>query len=147
MEFTGVTIRAFRDGDLPTKQSIHAAGYDLEATEHHKLWSSETTLVGTGLHVEIPHGYQGEVRPRSGLALKHQVTILNSPGTIDADYRGEVKVILHNGGKDPFVVEPGDRIAQLVFMPVINTQLIPVLAWNSLSETDRAADGFGSTGV
>ncbi len=100
-------------------------------------------LVPTGLVFEIPAGYEGQVRPRSGLAAKHQVGILNSPGTIDSDYRGEVKVILTNFGKEDFVIHRGDRIAQMVFAPVVRARIEIV---DSLKKTGRGAGGFGHTG-
>jgi len=101
-------------------------------------------LVATGFRVAIPPGYEAQMRPRSGLALKHNITLLNTPGTIDADYRGEVKVILSNFGKEPFTIRRGDRIAQMVVARVEHVQ------WESvpdLEETDRSAGGFGHTGV
>ncbi len=107
------------------------------------LRAAETSLVPTGLIFEIPPGYEGQVRPRSGLAIKHQVGIMNSPGTIDSDYRGEVKVILTNFGKEDFVIHAGDRIAQLVFAPVVKVKLELV---DSLNPTERGAGGFGHTG-
>jgi dUTP pyrophosphatase len=100
-------------------------------------------LVPTGLFLEIPEGCEAQVRPRSGLAVSCGVTVLNSPGTIDCDYRGEIKVILINLGAEPFTVRDGDRIAQLVFSPVFHAALEPVL---SLGETSRGSGGFGSTG-
>lgn len=99
--------------------------------------------VGTGIRLEIPAGYECQVRPRSGLALKHGVTVLNAPGTIDADYRGEVRVILVNLGENPFEIEKGDRIAQMVLAPVSR---IDWKVKDSLSRTDRGSGGFGSTG-
>jgi len=108
------------------------------------LLPGETTLVPTGFSVEIPPGYEAQVRPRSGLAVKHQVGILNSPGTIDSDYRGEVKVILTNFGKNPFVVKRGDRIAQMIISAYTK------IAWSeveALSETMRGEGGFGHTGA
>jgi dUTP pyrophosphatase len=99
--------------------------------------------VPTGLAIALPPGHEAQVRPRSGLAAKHGVTVLNSPGTIDADYRGEIKVILINHGAAPFVVKRGERIAQMVIAPVVQAALVPVA---TLSPTDRGAGGFGSTG-
>ena len=107
-----------RDIPLPTYGSLGAAGMDLAAAEDAVLLPGEWAAVGTGLFLEIPRGFEGQVRPRSGLALKYGVTVLNAPGTIDADYRGEVRVILINHGRDPFTVSQGDRIAQLVLAPV-----------------------------
>lgn len=103
-------------------------------------WSRES--VPTGLRLAIPHGYEGQVRPRSGLALRHGVTTLNAPGTIDSDYRGEIRVILMNSSDEPFTVSPGDRIAQLVIAPVETVRLVPA----TLEETERGEGGFGSTG-
>ncbi len=104
----------------------------------------ERKAVGTGIRIAIPEGYEGQVRPRSGLALKHGVSIPNAPGTIDADYRGEVKVILVNLGSSPVSVARGDRIAQLVICPVVRAEL---LVTNDLPGTVRGEGGFGSTGV
>ena len=132
---------------LPVYQTPDAAGLDLLAAvgEHAPvhLASGARVLIPTGLAIALPPGFEAQVRPRSGLALKHGVTVLNSPGTIDADYRGEVSVILINHGSDDFVVRRGERIAQLVIAPVVRTSLIDVVA---LDETNRGAGGFGSTG-
>ena len=131
--------------ELPVYQTKYAAGLDLKAniTEPITLRSLERVLVPTGLKMEIPVGYEGQVRPRSGLAAKFGITVLNTPGTIDADYRGEVKVILVNLSNEPFVINPGERIAQIVFSKVEQAELIPSLF---LSETDRGEGGFGHTG-
>ena len=131
--------------DLPQYETEASAGVDLRAniTESFTLQSLERNLIKTGLFLEIPEGYEAQVRPRSGLAIKHGITVLNSPGTIDADYRGEVGVILVNLSKEPFVIENGDRIAQLVFSKVEQAEWI---AADELSETERGAGGFGSTG-
>jgi len=107
------------------------------------LHPGDLALVPTGLHLAIPPGFEGQVRPRSGLALKYGVTLPNSPGTIDADYRGEVRVIMQNTGREPFTVERGDRIAQLVIAPVLQTHLRVV---TELPDTERGHGGFGSTG-
>lgn len=117
---------------------------DLRAAESALIAPGEYCAVGTGIAFEIPEGYEGQVRPRSGLAMKHGVTLLNAPGTIDSDYRGEVRVLLINHGKDVFSVNPGDRIAQIVFAPVTQVLLEETKA---LSESGRGAGGFGSTGV
>jgi len=118
---------------------------DICAGEDITLWgSSYYTVVRTGYEIEIPPGYEGQVRPRSGLAAKKGVTVLNSPGTIDEDYRGEFKIILINHGEDPWDIKKGDRIAQLVIAPVTHAQVQVV---SELSETDRGQGGFGSTGV
>jgi dUTP pyrophosphatase len=100
-------------------------------------------MVPTGLVIALPEGFEAQVRPRSGLAARHGVTVLNSPGTIDADYRGEIQVILINHGAEPFTIRRGERIAQMVIAPVVQAELVAVAA---LSDTDRGAGGFGSTG-
>ena len=134
--------------DMPAYQSAGAAGLDLVAAipAHTKivLEPGARELVPTGLFLELPPGYEAQVRPRSGLALKNGVTVLNAPGTVDADYRGEIGVILINHGAEPFVVERGARIAQLVVAPVTRVVLH---ARDALAETERGAGGFGSTGV
>lgn len=119
------------------------AGMDLRAAEEVELGAREWKAVGTGLSVEIPPGYEGQVRPRSGLARKHGVTLLNSPGTVDPGYRGELQVTLINFGHVPYRVRVGDRIAQLVIGRYADVQWVEV---ESLSASDRGADGFGSTG-
>lgn len=120
------------------------AGMDLAAAEGLRLEPGQWAAVGTGLVLEIPPGYEGQVRPRSGLALRHGVTLLNSPGTIDPGYRGEVRVVLINHGREPFEIRPGDRIAQLVIAPyaAVEWRLEP-----QLTPSARAEGGFGSTGV
>jgi dUTP pyrophosphatase len=132
---------------LPSYQSAQAAGLDLVAAvprdQPAKLQPGARALVPTGFALELPPGYEAQVRPRSGLALKHGVTLLNSPGTIDADYRGELMVILINHGTEQFLVQRGDRIAQLVIAPVASVQIVAVEA---LGDTDRGPGGFGSTG-
>lgn len=132
--------------ELPRYQTEDAAGLDLRAatTEPLVLAPGAYELVPTGLSLAIPRGYEGQVRPRSGLAARHGVTVLNSPGTIDADYRGEVKVILINHGSEPFTVQRGDRIAQLVLAQVAQLPLVTV---ETLDETARGAGGFGHTGT
>ncbi len=129
----------------PEYASLHAAGADLKAALSAPLTLSPgaTALVPTGIHIAIPIGYEGQVRPRSGLALKHGLTVLNTPGTIDSDYRGEVKVILINLGSEPITIQPGDRIAQIVFSPVVQAEFVPV---RDLSPSERGTGGFGSTG-
>jgi dUTP pyrophosphatase len=132
----------------PSYESVSAAGMDLRAAigsdEPLSLAPGARTMVPTGLVIALPDGHEAQVRPRSGLAAKHGVTVLNSPGTIDADYRGEVKVILINHGGEPFIVERGMRIAQMVIAPVTQARMI---AADSLDETERGAGGFGSTGA
>ena len=132
---------------LPDYQSAHAAGFDLVAAMPEEapvsLAPSDRALVPTGLVFALPEGYEAQIRPRSGLALKAGVTVLNSPGTIDADYRGEVKVILINLGSATFLIQRGDRIAQAVIAPVTHVE---ILAADALEATDRGGGGFGSTG-
>jgi dUTP pyrophosphatase len=128
---------------LPSYASASAAGLDVVAAETLILEPGERHAVATGFAVAIPDGYEVQVRPRSGLALKHGITCLNTPGTIDSDYRGEVKVILVNLGSEPFEVARGERIAQLVPAPVLRASFSEV---ESLDETQRGAGGFGSTG-
>jgi dUTP pyrophosphatase len=131
--------------DLPSYETEASAGLDLRANldEPFSLQPLERTLVKTGLFFEIPKGFEGQVRPRSGLALKKGITVLNSPGTIDADYRGEVGVILVNISQSPFVIEDGDRIAQLVFAEVTQAEWVET---EELTQTERGEGGFGSTG-
>jgi len=133
---------------LPRYETAGAAGLDLvAATGENRLITLDPygrALVPTGLVLQIPNGYEGQVRPRSGLALRHGVTVLNAPGTIDADYRGEVQVLLVNCGRDPFVITRGMRIAQLVVAPVTTAILVEQ---DIVDETARGAAGFGSTGV
>lgn len=129
---------------LPQYATEHAAGLDVVAAEDLTLQPGQRHAVPTGFAIEIPHGYEVQVRPRSGLALKHGVTCLNTPGTIDSDYRGEVKVILANLGSEPFVATRGERIAQLVPAPVLRARFEEV---GQLSGTQRGSGGFGSTGT
>ena len=128
---------------LPSYATSGAAGMDVVAAEDHDLAPAARHAVATGLALAIPPGWEVQVRPRSGLALKHGITCLNTPGTIDSDYRGEVKVILANLGQETFAVRRGERIAQLVAGPVASVVLDEVTA---LSDTARGAGGFGSTG-
>ena len=128
---------------LPAYATAQAAGMDVVAAENFVLPPGARRAVATGFAIAIPAGYEVQVRPRSGLALKHGVTCLNTPGTIDADYRGEVKVILANLGSEPFEIKRGDRIAQLV--PAIVTQAV-FAAVDELDVTERGTGGFGSTG-
>lgn len=129
---------------LPAYATAHAAGMDVVAAEELTLAPGARHAVATGFAIAIPEGYEVQVRPRSGLALKHGITCLNTPGTIDADYRGEVKVILANLGSEPFAIARGDRIAQLVPAPVQQARFEEVA---DLDETARGSGGFGSTGV
>jgi dUTP pyrophosphatase len=130
---------------VPQYMTAAAAGMDLHAAlaEAIDLAPGERTLVPTGLAMAIPEGYEAQVRPRSGLAWRHGVTLVNAPGTIDADYRGEIGIILINHGHDTVSIQPGDRIAQLVFAPVIRVKLVEVA---ELSATQRSDGGFGHTG-
>lgn len=129
---------------LPAYATAGAAGMDVVAAESLVLDPGDRRAIATGFAIAIPEGYEVQVRPRSGLALKHGITCLNTPGTIDSDYRGEVKVILANLGDAPFPIARGDRIAQLVPAPVQRAQMIEVAA---LDATARGTGGFGSTGV
>lgn len=134
------------DLPLPTYATDGSAGMDLFAAVEAELTlhPSETVLVSTGYSIQLPEGFEAQVRPRSGLAIKHQIGILNSPGTIDSDYRGEIKVILSNFGKEPFVVRRGDRIAQMIIQRYVRVEWEEV---KSLDETARGGGGFGHTGV
>ena len=140
------TTESARDLPLPAYATEHAAGMDICAAVEHEfiLRAGETALIPTGFAIALPQGYEAQIRPRSGLAIKHQVTVLNSPGTIDADYRGEVKVILTNFGKQDFVIRRGDRIAQMVIAPYTR------ISWSEeamLDTTARGSGGFGHTGT
>jgi dUTP diphosphatase len=132
---------------LPAYQSAHAAGLDLLAAVPQAaplvLAPGRHALVPTGLSIALPPGIEAQLRPRSGLAAKHGITVLNAPGTVDADYRGEIGVLLINHGTEPFTVSRGERIAQLVIAPVLRAELVPVA---TLPATDRGSGGFGSTG-
>ena len=131
-------------GDLtPAKAHADDAAYDLRARVDMELPSRRSILVPTGLFLELPFGYEAQIRPRSGLALKHDIMLTNSPGTVDAGYRGEVGVIVYNGGTEPFPVRRGDRIAQMVIARLAEVELCEA---DELSESDRGAGGFGSTG-
>lgn len=137
---------AERDLKLPCYESAGAAGMDVQAAVRGELTlePGDVVLVPTGFGVAIPIGYEMQVRPRSGLAVKYGLTVLNSPGTIDSDYRGEVKIALINLGRKPFIIHRGDRIAQLVLAPVTRASFTLVKA---LDQTCRAAGGFGHTGI
>lgn len=132
---------------LPAYQSAHAAGFDLVAAVPEdapvSIAPGDRVLIPTGLAFALPVGHEAQIRPRSGLALKHGVTVLNSPGTIDADYRGEIKVILVNLGSENFVIARGDRVAQAIIAPVTHVEIVPV---DTLDDTGRGEGGFGSTG-
>lgn len=138
-------IKLRHDARVPVYMSAGAAGLDLAACmdEPYHLEPGQRAAIGTGLGVAIPIGYEGQVRPRSGLALEHGLTVLNAPGTIDADYRGELKVLLVNLGTAPVTLVPGQRIAQLVIAPVCQAELAEV---DELPPSPRGSGGFGSTG-
>ena len=145
-----VTVRIARlpgaeDLPLPERATEGAAGYDLHAAlvEPLRLAPGERARVPTGFAIAVPRGYEAQVRPRSGLAFRHGLVLPNAPGTIDSDYRGELKVIVMNAGKEPFVFARGDRIAQLVVAPVVRAEFEEV---ESLDETERGEGGFGHTG-
>ncbi|MBO7287688.1 MAG: dUTP diphosphatase [Bacteroidales bacterium] len=134
------------DNNLPAYETSSSAGMDLRAYLPEgpiTLKPMQRTLVPTGLFMEIPEGYEGQVRPRSGLAIKHGITVLNTPGTIDADYRGEVKIILINLSDTDFVINSGERVAQIVFAKCEQMEVVNV---ETLSETERGEGGFGHTG-
>ena len=135
-----------RDLPLPEYATLHSAGVDLLAAVETDmaLAPMERKLVPAGIAIALPDGYEAQIRPRSGLALKHGISLVNTPGTIDADYRGEIKVLLINFGSETFVVTRGMRIAQMVVAPVTRVAFQPV---QSLEETDRGQGGFGSTGT
>ena len=150
MSAVKVDIRQLPHGEglaLPAYQSAHAAGLDLLAAVPEDtpmiLPPGKFALVPTGLTIALPPGYEAQVRPRSGLAAKHGVTVLNAPGTVDADYRGEVGVLLINHSDTPFPIRRGERIAQMVIASVVQAELVPV---TTLSSTARGSGGFGSTG-
>lgn len=144
--FTWLDPEKSTDMVLPKYHSEHASGMDVAAylAEPVTIEPGNSCLVPTGFGVAIPPGFEIQVRPRSGLAIKHKITIINAPGTIDADYRGEVRIGLINLGKEPFIVNRGDRIAQMVLAPVYRAKLKVV---DSLDETERGSGGFGHTGV
>ncbi len=141
-----IGVLADESTQLPSYGTHEAAGADLRADLPGPLTlaAGASCLVPTGLRLEIPKGYEVQIRPRSGLALNHQLTVLNSPGTIDSDYRGEVKIILINHGTQPFVIEPGMRIAQMVVAPVVHAKFVRL---QELAETARSSGGFGHSGL
>ena len=151
MSADSIRVNVTRDGHaeglaLPEYQTDAASGLDLLAANAEDMVVSpgQIKLVPTGMHISIPPGYEAQVRPRSGLALKHGITVVNSPGTIDSDYRGEVCVIIGNVGSEPFTVKRGMRIAQMVFQKVVRASLVEV---DGLDGTERGHGGFGHTGV
>lgn len=144
----GVRILPHGEGivSMPEYQTEGAAGFDVQCAEPKQfvLQGGERRVIPTGIALSIPAGYEGQCRPRSGLAAKNGITIVNSPGTIDSDYRGEIKVILLNTGSMPTIIKPGDRIAQIVIAPVAR---LPLIQTDDLGDTERGDRGFGSTGV
>ena len=145
----GVTIRikrgeSARDLPIPSYATPGSAGLDVRSAEDLDIEPGERASVGTGIYLEIPPGFEGQARPRSGLALKHGVTLLNSPGTIDSDYRGEIRMIMINLGRKKFSLKRGNRIAQIVFTPCTRAEIIET---DELNSTARSSGGFGSTGV
>jgi dUTP pyrophosphatase len=138
-------IRIGGDNPLPCYMTVHSAGMDLYADlpEDITLAPGERTLVPTGIALELSDGYEAQIRPRSGLAIRHGITLVNSPGTIDPDYRGEIGVIVINHGTEPFILKRGERIAQMVFNRFVRAELEEV---EELAETARGAGGFGHTG-
>ncbi|MEM7437793.1 MAG: dUTP diphosphatase [Myxococcota bacterium] len=145
------TLRVHRmraDAAIPSYESSGAAGLDLAACLDGPITldPGQTARVPTGIRVALPSGHEGQVRPRSGLAARHAVTVVNAPGTIDEDYRGELQVLLINHGRDPFTVRHGERIAQLVVAPVTRVEIATVAEADDLGTTDRGDAGFGSTG-
>ena len=145
----GVTVRVKRgesskDIPVPSYATPGSAGLDIRSAEDVIIEPGERAAARSGIYLEIPPGFEGQVRPRSGLALKHGVTVLNSPGTIDSDYRGEVRVIMINHGREKFSVKRGDRIAQIVFAPCARAGIEEVY---ELGDTGRSSGGFGSTGT
>lgn len=147
-----VTVRISRAGghngdlQLPEYATEGSAGMDVCAAVDSdvEIAPSETKLISTGFSIELPHGFEAQIRPRSGLALKHHIGILNAPGTIDSDYRGEVKILLTNFGKEPFIVKQGDRIAQMIVQRHTRVQWEQV---DQVNTTTRGAGGFGHTGI
>lgn len=131
------------EAKLPYQANEGDAGLDLYSIEETVIKAGESTLIGTGIQIELPEGTEAQIRPRSGLALKHSVTVLNSPGTIDEGYRGEIKVILINHGREDFTVEKEMRIAQMIIAPVLQIKLEQA---DALSDTARDQGGFGSSG-
>ena len=145
-----MTVKIYNQSQnqLPSYASAYAAGMDLRAdlSETVVLQPFERRLIPTGLFIELPADCEAQIRPRSGLALKHGITVLNSPGTIDADYRGEIKVILVNLSQEPFEIQPGERIAQMVIAQFRQVELVEVGSLDELSDTERGAGGFGHSG-
>jgi dUTP pyrophosphatase len=146
LELKVVRLPHAADLPLPAHQSEHAAGLDLVAAVEAPLLLTPggRAMIGTGIAIALPPGFEGQIRPRSGLALRHGITVLNAPGTVDADYRGEIQVVLANFGSETFTVTRGTRIAQLVLAPIVHAEIREVA---SLDATTRGVRGFGSTGT
>lgn len=147
MRFVDVKILNKSAYDIPKYQTPYSSGVDLKANIDApiRMLKGKTVIIPTGIFIQIPIGFEAQIRPRSGLAAKYQIFVLNTPGTIDADYRGEIKVILHKAEGDFFTINPGDRIAQMVFAPIVQANFIEC-KMEDLSTTERGDGGFGSTG-
>ncbi len=145
MKRLGVKVKILNpEAIIPKYQTEEAAGFDLHSVEEKTIKAGERDVVKTGLAISLPKGYELQIRPRSGLALKNGITVLNTPGTVDSDYRGELMVILINTSKEDFVIKKGDRIAQAVIKEILQADFVVV---EELDSTERGASGFGSTGV
>ena len=150
MSDNNITVKIFRKAQtikIPEYATPGSAGVDICSTRYCIIRPGEMALIPTGIFLEIPEGYEAQIRPRSGLALTNRIIIPNSPGTIDSDYRGEVKVLLLNMGEDPFTLSFGDRIAQMVFAPVARVNFEDVKKLEEIDNTQRGSGGFGSTGI
>ena len=147
MKFELKVLNNGKDLPIPKYQTNQAAGMDIYSAnpekEEIRIPPSEYKLIPTGISIGLPEGYEAQIRPRSGLAAKHGITVLNTPGTIDSDYRGEIKIILFNHGKEEFIINNNDRVAQMILMPIIKAELEEV---EDLPKTFRGSGGFGSTG-
>ena len=142
-----INVKIVREANtitIPEYATPNSSGVDLCSTMYCIIKPGEQSLIPTGIKIAIPEGYEAQIRPRSGLALNQKITIPNSPGTIDADYRGEIMVLLRNDGEDAFTLRFGDRIAQMVFVPVVRAKFLDV---KTLDDTKRGSGGFGSTGI
>lgn len=146
MKHINIKVINNSNNELPAYQTLFSAGMDLRAMtdEALELAPLQRTLIGTGLYIELPEGYEAQIRPRSGMAYKNGISVLNAPGTIDADYRGEIKVLLVNLSNESYAIKPGERIAQMVIAEHAQANWQEV---NKLAETDRSEGGFGSTGT
>lgn len=128
---------------VPDYATSGAAGVDLRSTARHTLQPMARAAIPTGIRIAVPPGFEAQIRPRSGLAINHGITMINSPGTIDSDYRGEIKILIINLGSEPFEIQPGDRVAQMVICPVVRANFAVT---ENLDDTARGSGGFGSTG-